>query len=122
MRGATEYARMFRSGQHGKLYFVSDSHARGETFHIWVLPSAEPINSMPWLCEDAIEVYGILGGQPGWTEYYGWLYRGEWEQDFADIVARRKDEIARHADERLMREAERERIAKERKQELLDRY
>jgi 6-phosphofructokinase len=27
-----------------------------------------------------LEVYGIIGGQPGWTEYYGWLVKGNWNK------------------------------------------
>ena len=94
MQGAREYATMLRSGQHGRLYLVSGEHARGKTFHIWVLPSAEPVTGMPWSVKDAVEVYGITGGQPGWTETYGWLHRGKWEQDFAALVETRRTEMA----------------------------
>ena len=98
MQGATEFAKMFKSGQHGRLYLCSSSHARGETFRIFVLPSGEaarpngpsngPLNS------DAVEVYGVVSGNPGWTETYGWLHRGKWEADFAELVASRRREIA----------------------------
>lgn len=97
MNGAREYSTMFSSGQYGRLYFVSSHHARGRTFRIYVLPESvaaipngsqnAPLNS------DAIEVYGITGGQPGWTESYGWLHEGRWQQDFAALVAARREEI-----------------------------
>lgn len=97
MNGAREFAEMFRTGQHDRLYLVSGHHARGKTFHIYVLPegvAAEsngpcngPVNS------DAVEVYGIVGGQPGWTESYGWLHKGRWQADFAELVAKRQAEI-----------------------------
>jgi hypothetical protein len=94
MQGAREYAMMFSSGQRGRLYLVRGEHARGKTFHIWVLPSAELVEGMPWSVKDAVEVYGITGGQPGWTETYGWLHRGKWEQDFSELVKMRQSEIA----------------------------
>ena len=54
MQGAREYARMFSSGQRGRLYLVSGTHARGRTFHIWVLPADTAIAGMPWPLKDAV--------------------------------------------------------------------
>lgn len=98
MQGAREYATLFQTGQHGRLYLVSSSHARGKTFRIFVLPEGEdakpngPHNAL--LNGDAVEVFGIVGGQPGWTETYGWLYAGRWQEDFAALVDARKAELA----------------------------
>jgi hypothetical protein len=122
MKGAREYAQMFSTKQHGKLFLVSDSHARGKTFSIWILPSEEPINKMPWTIKDAVQVYGITGGQPGWTETYGWLHDGKWKDDFAKLVAARKIEIEEAKAERARAIAERERAATERKTALLAAY
>jgi len=122
MRGATEYARMFRTGQHGKLYLVSGSHARGETFHIWILPTEEEIKGMPWTVKNAVEVYGITGGQPGWTETYGWLHKGKWQEDFYALVAARMVEIEQAKAEREKAKAEQEAAATERKNALLAAY
>ena len=122
MRGATEYARMFCTKQHGKMFLVSGSHARGETFHIWILPTDEPIMKMPWTVKDAVEVYGITGGQPGWTETYGWLHDGKWKDDFAKLVAARKIEIDEAKAERERATAEKETAATERKIALLAAY
>ena len=93
-----EYAKLFETGQYGRFYIVSGIHARGPTFHIYILPEGEsgiyngrenrPLNA------DAVEVYGVTGGQPGWSETYGWLHRGKWEQDFADLVDVRRTGIA----------------------------
>lgn len=94
MHGAKEYASIFESGQYGRLFLVSGHHARGKTFHVWVLPDATPAQGMPWTVRDAVEVYGIVGGQPGWSEWYGWLHRGKWEEDFAALVEARRAEIA----------------------------
>ena len=117
MEGAREYAEMFRTGQHGRLYFAASRHARGKTFHIYVLPAGEaacPNSDSAPLNEGAIEVYGVTGGQPGWTETYGWLHRGPWEQDFAALVEQRRAEIEEDAaiydeerDERKTAEARR---------------
>lgn len=122
MQGAREYATIFSSGQHGRLYLVRGEHARGKTFHIWVLPSAEPVAGMPWSVKDAVEVYGITGGQPGWTETYGWLHRGKWEQDFAAMVETRRAEIAAGIARREQEKADAEAAERQRKASLLAAY
>lgn len=97
MHGARDYAGLFQTGQIDRLYLVSGSHARGRTFHIYVLPegaAAKPNGSCNGpLNLDAVEVYGVIGGQPGWTESYGWLHKGRWQADFAELVAKRQAEI-----------------------------
>ena len=99
MQGAREYADLFSTCQYGRLYIVSGSHARGRTFHIFVLragecaiengPNNAPLNS------EAVEVYGETGGHRGWTETYGWLHHGKWEQDFSKLVEDRRAELAK---------------------------
>lgn len=110
MQGANEYARLFKSGQHGRLYLVSGSHARGITFHIYVLPEGVEVKTnfgqAPLNC-DAVEVYGIVSGQAGWTESYGWLHHGKWQEDFYALVDKAKaDEAERKAleDQRIANE------------------
>lgn len=96
MQGAREYASLFQTGQHGRLYLVSSSHARGKTFHIYVLPEgveAKPNHDCAPLNSDAVEVYGITGGQPGWTETYGWLHAGPWQTDFWALCEKRQAEL-----------------------------
>lgn len=109
MIGAREYANLFKTGQYGRLYIESGEHARGKTFFIWVLPSARPLTNHPSREKDTVQVYGIIGGHPGWTETYGWLYHGSWEQEFNDLVERTKvsnlDRIARAAREKSEAEA-----------------
>jgi hypothetical protein len=124
MQGATEYARMFTTGQYGRLYLVSDSHARGETFHIWVLPPDAKLDgeSRPWSLPDAVEVYGIIGGQPGWTETYGWLHKGKWQEDFATLVESRRATLADIHAQEVQRKARDEKAESQRKAELLARY
>ncbi len=122
MQGAREYATMFSSGQHGRLYLTSGQHARGKEFHIWVLPSDEKVAGMPWIVSGAVEVYGITGGQPGWTETYGWLHRGKWEQDFAALVEARRAEIDAGVARRAQEKADAEAAERQRKASLLATY
>jgi hypothetical protein len=93
MVGATEYYRIIKEAHSNKLgglektrlgyvnhggdaqcyrwnnaLFVTASHARGETFFIYLIGDNDEL----------FEVYGITGGQRGWTETYGWLRKGTW--------------------------------------------
>lgn len=98
MQGAREYAKLIPTGQYGRLYCTSDRHARGRTFHIQVLPKGESAipNGDNNLCinKDAVEVYGIIGGNPGWTEWYGWLQQGKWQEDFRVLIESKRTEYA----------------------------
>lgn len=90
MKGARRYASLFKTGQYGRLYIVSGHHARGKTFRIYVLPEGEdgvPNGcGNPCLNKNKVEVYGVISGQPGWTETYGWLHKGKWCDDFEELV------------------------------------
>lgn len=121
MNGAREYADIFRSGQHGKLFLASGSHARGRTFHIWVLPDGVKTDN-PWFEPRAVEVYGVTSGQPGWTETYGWLHEGPWQEDFFALVEKRREEIAVAAAQREQKRAVSEAEVARRKEELLAAY
>lgn len=125
MQGAREFAQMFETGQHDRLYLVSGEHARGKTFQIFVLPEGEkaiangrnaPRNP------DAVEVYGIVSGQPGWTESYGWLHEGKWCEDFRQLVAKRAQEIDVQKRKRDAEIAAEESAKNERTKRLLSTY
>jgi hypothetical protein len=125
MKGANEYANMFKTGQHGRLYLVAGSHARGNTFHIFVLPVSEvaiPNHDSAPLNKDTVEVYGITGGQPGWTETYGWLHRGRWIEDFEQLCVTRRNEIETAKAIRKQQAIDRETSTNLRKSELLANY
>ena len=122
MKGAREYAELFKTGQYGRLYIVSSEHARGKTFRIWVLPANVVISTAPWSTLDAVEVYGITEGHPGWTEAYGWLHRGKWEADFANLVERRRAEIAENTARQGQEKADAEAVLRQRQKTLLDEY
>jgi hypothetical protein len=83
MTGAREYAPLFRTGQYGRLFISSGRHARGYEFTVWVLPEGEDVPQGDYPSSKAVEVYGVLGGQRGWTEWYGWIKDGPWQADFA---------------------------------------
>lgn len=122
MQGAREYASLFCTGQHGRLFLVAGSHARGRIFHIWVLPADTVITGMPWSVRDAVEVYGITGGQPGWTETYGWLHKGPWQEDFAALVAQRRKEIENGLARREQEKAAKDAAERARVNRLLESY
>lgn len=95
MKGARKYCEVFKKAEQiGRLYILPGSHARGRTLSVYVLPAGEKVvenaGINPPLNNDAVEVYGIISGHPGWTEAYGWLYQGPWQQDFEKIFADRR--------------------------------
>lgn len=126
MKGAREYAQLFKIGQDGRFYIVSGTHARGLTFHLQILPEGEEAipNGPNNLClnKDAVEVYGIIGGQPGWTESYGWLYRGSWEEDFERMVAEAKEERRIERENKIEEGIQKARKDQKRIRLLLDTY
>lgn len=94
MKGAREFAELFQTGQYFNFYIVSGIHARGRTFHIQILPPEVEAQADGFqnLClnDDAVEVYGVVAGVPGWNEEYGWLYEGPWQRDFELLVRSQK--------------------------------
>jgi len=93
MQGSREYNGLLETGQVGRLFIETGSHARGTTLHIYVLPEGAKVpEGARYLPTDMLrtEVYGVTGGQPGWTESYGWLHRGPWVADFERHVAERQ--------------------------------
>ena len=106
MNGAREYANLFGElEQHGRLLIISGKHARGSYFHIWVMPEGGTPTHYGNAPDGSVEVYGILGGHPGWTEYYGWLHSGQWQKDFATLVEKRRAEIAERKNQRAKYDA-----------------
>jgi len=93
MQGARKYARLFETGQYGKLFIESGQHARGLTFNMWIVPDGRVIKDPPYYDKDCVEVYGITSGHPGWTETYGWLHKGAWQEDFYKLVKEKEDAL-----------------------------
>ena len=91
MKGAYEYNILFKeSHQKGRLFFVVSDHARGTTFRVFVLPAGEDAikngSSNAPLNSNAVEVFGQIGGNLGWTDFYGWIHKGKWQDDFNEYV------------------------------------
>lgn len=126
MKGAIEYANLFKTGQYGKLYLVSGDHARGKTFRIFILPDG--VEAIPNgycnapLNNDTVEVYGVISGHPGWTECYGWLHDGPWQNDFNNMVGAEKETIRIKNKDYLGRKELKEIKEKEHKHDLLSLY
>lgn len=126
MIGARKYANLFKTGQYGRLYIVSGSHARGLTFHIQVLPKdvkAIP-NGEPNTClnKDAVEVYGVISGQLGWSEEYGWIHKGPWVDDFNKLVMETEIKLETARLESEKNKSEKEKVEAKRIKELLEKY
>jgi len=105
MDGADKYYDLFdgKSQQIGRLFFRIHKHARGKCFHIFLLPEGEEViknrDNNP-LNKNAVEVYGLTAGQRGWTESYGWLHEGKWQDDFYLIVEQKEtDELKKILEE-----------------------
>jgi hypothetical protein len=93
MRGADQFARLFRTGQYGRLYIVSGIQARCATFRVFVLPpgaqaAANDAYSAP-LNSDAVEVYDIAEETPGCAAAPGGSPDAGWQQEFAALVEAR---------------------------------
>jgi len=97
-----------------------------KTFEIQLLPDGESAipNGSNNLClnDNAVLIYGVISGQPGWTESYGWLYEGKWMEDFYKLVAEKKYFLAiKEKVDREMKELQDEK-KKEKELELLNTY
>ena len=79
---------------------------------IQVLPAGEVAkpngSNNPCLNSKAVLVYGVVSGNPGWTEVYGWIHEGKWQDDFAKLVAEKQNELS----EKERQEKETQKIAK----------
>lgn len=125
MKGARGYAELFETGQYGRLYIVSSYHARGKTFRIFVLPEGEdaiPNGPNAPLNKDKVEVYGVVDGNPGWSETYGWKHFGKWQDDFQLLVTQRLFEKSEGEAITKLRIWEAEQNEKNRQQQLLSTY
>jgi hypothetical protein len=111
MKGAREYCNLIQKAYHSKigglevistpgygtgykhknLVFVLSEHARGKTFKIRVY---QTVNIQDANRDDHLEVYGVIDGNPGWTESYGWLVEGPWK----DYVYKYFDELREKLD------------------------
>jgi len=92
----------FKEYRHGNFIFTLGQHARGKTFCIDVYDPSKPFNG-----DNRLNVYGMVDGDRGWTESYGWLIDGPWKDEFELYIESLKAEAARREDERERIKAER---------------
>jgi hypothetical protein len=57
----------------GNFIFEIGSHARGKTFRAYIVGDDFNKDTCFYSYNSKLEIYGIIGGQSGWTERYGWL-------------------------------------------------
>lgn len=92
MKGTEKYWDYVEAGLHGRLWISKGTHARGNTLRVFVVPDGAtigpngPPSNAPICDPPAVEVFGILRGQPGWTEEYGWKHKGPWVEDFEKLI------------------------------------
>jgi len=59
---------------------------------------------------------------PGWTEHYGWLHKGKWQEDFFKLVEKHGLELAEDH-RKILKIQELKRLEKkQREKNLLSRY
>lgn len=127
MRGAREYVVFLLEGQYDRLYIETDSHARGYTLNIYVLPKDTVVTNINELrkikyTESVVKVYGIVSGDYGWTESYGWLHKGPWEKSFYNLVENKKREIAEEKERKEREKRQKEYEEKQRQISTLTEY
>jgi hypothetical protein len=72
----------------GNVLYVTSSHARGTQFFICLVDNTEEISQ-----DNCFKVYGIISGNPGWTECYGWIHNGNWNEPILNYLENLKNEI-----------------------------
>ena len=127
MMGAEEFYAIFKkSEQIGRFYVLPGNHARGHTFRIYLLPKdtavIENYGTHPPLNAGVVEIYGVVSGNPGWTESYGWVHDGPWVADFLEIFNQRLNEAGAEEERVSSTKRKKEEAEKKRILDLLDDY
>ena len=95
----------------GNIIYGLSNHARGKCFHIYLAENTYDLTDKEIVSRDnCLEVYGVLGGQNGWTEYYGWKHTGNWVEPITDYLNSLKSKITLHyekiEEDKRLKEAE----------------
>ncbi len=125
MKGAKEYYDLFKgkSQQIGRLFFQFHTHARGKCLEIYLLPDGVLVNSNRiGSTTNVVEIYGMISGQRGWTEEYGWLYKGKWQDDFNNIIEQKLAEEIENKKQASIERIKDENNHKQNINKLLDSY
>jgi len=71
----------------GNVIYGLSSHARGKCFHVILAENTYDLTDKEIVDpKNCFEVYGVLGGQNGWTEYYGWKHEGKWVEPITEYL------------------------------------
>ena len=90
MNKLPEGYRMLQTGQYGRLYITNGSHARGDVFHVYVLPHgaaakyAGDLNPPAGI--DSVKVYGEVGEDYRHDATFGWIHEGPWQEDLRRLA------------------------------------
>lgn len=91
--GFEEFEDSIKFIRKGNFVFDCDFHARGKTLHIYLLKDMPSLDADEYLLrkevyssENALEVYGVVSGNLGWTETYGYLVNNEIKQVLSQIL------------------------------------
>lgn len=91
--GFEEFEDSIKFIRKGNFVFECDYHARGKTLHIYLLKDMPPLDADEKLLrkkvyssENALEVYGVISGQLGWSETYGYLVNNEIKHILSQIL------------------------------------
>lgn len=80
------------------LYALSD-HARGKCFRICLVKDNTLVDKELVSKDNCLEVYGVIGGNLGWTEEYGWLKKGTWVTPILKYLRDLEKAIEKHDEE-----------------------
>ncbi len=91
--GFEEFEDSIKFIRKGNFVFECDYHARGKTLRIYLLKDMPPLDADEKLLrkkvyssENALEVYGVISGQLGWSETYGYLVNNEIKHILSQIL------------------------------------
>ena len=102
--------------------YVTSTHARGKCFDIYLVEDIHRPDEQ--LYSIAFKVYGIISGNPGWTETYGWLYDGDgaWVNSITKYLKKLDDQIKEYNDNIKKGEEEQDKIKKMKLKEQLRKF
>lgn len=85
--------------------FDFGEHARGRTLDIYIIKDEDDLRKNGLYDCDRLKVYGMISGQCGWDEKYGWIIEGNWCEYINGIL---KKSIELHNQNQLNYEREKQ--------------
>ena len=99
------------------LLFKFGEHARGKTLEIYLIEDEEVLRILGLYSTKKVEVYGMIDGQRGWSERYGWKLKGKWVDFCNNIMEKAVEMYEERCRDTVSKMTEKE---KKRKQEELE--